>query len=468
MARRPARRSGSGPERIEKLDPATESRETPREASKRRSQDGYRQAKRKADRRKRAILGCLGAVALAALVVATVVAVYLVGVQRRIDIGDLSPLDPTDKSVPRTVKDPFWMIIVGIDAREGETRARSDTILLTRVDPNKKRVTVVSIPRDTRARIEGHGTNKINAALSYEGHEGLINSVEDLTGTEVTEYVAVDFNGFKEIVDAMGGVWVDVPEKIVDKKASGYDYSAFAIDPGMQKLDGAHALTFVRSRNFPEGDIARIRNQQVFLKALGKQMLSLGNVFNATGIINAVADNSEMSLKISDLMSLTADLLKMEEDSVETVTLPGEPKYVGNASYVIPDDEEIETLIARIEAGESIVPSASVEASGAIKPSQVTLTVRNGVGVAGLATDASDELEKAGFRIQEIGNAGQFVYDRTLIVYAVDKRKAAIVRDAMGTGDIVESRGMYAFKTDVLVVVGKDWRSSSAGVDDSD
>lgn len=471
MGRRSAGRRRD-PEHIDRLDPATGSRETPTETSRRRGREGYRNAKRRAERRRRVLFGCLGATALALLVAAVSVAVYLNGIEWllhrgiRQDEGIIKALTPSDKSAPRTVTQPFWMLVVGVDAREGEDAARSDTILLAYVDPNRKRVTVVSIPRDTRARIEGHGTNKINTALFYEGPEGLIKAIKGLTGAQVTHYVAVDFNGFKDIVDAMGGVWLDVPELIVDKKAANYDPKSYVVEPGMQKLDGPHALTFVRSRNFPEGDIARIRNQQLFLRALGKQTLKLGNVFKAKGIIDAVARNAETSLKITEMMSLTADLMKMQENSFETVTLPGEPKYVGQVSYVIPDDEAIEELMARIAAGESVMATASAESTGTVKPSMVTVAVRNGVGVAGIAAECAGALEKAGFRIQEVGNAGQFVYDRTLIVYAKDKRKAAVVRESLGTGDIVESRGMYAFKTDVLVVVGKDWRSSASGSGD--
>lgn len=473
MGRRSAGRRRD-PEHIDRLDPATESRETRDEAARRRGREGYRNLKRRAERRRRILLGCVGATALALLVAAVTVAVYLNGVEWllhrgiRQNEGIIKALTPSNRSVPRTVTQPFWMVVVGVDAREGEDASRSDTILLTHIDPDRKRVAVVSIPRDTRVRIEGHGTNKINTALFYEGPEGLIKAIKSLTGAQVTHYVAVDFNGFKEIVDAMGGVWLDVPELIVDKKAANYDPKSYVVEPGMQKLDGAHALTFVRSRNFPEGDIARIRNQQLFLRAMAKQMLKLGNVFKAKGIIDAVARNAETDLKITDMMSLVSDLMKMEERSVETVTLPGEPKYVGAVSYVVPDDEAIEELVARIEAGGSVMSTAAADATGTVKPSMVTVTVRNGVGVAGIAAECAGVLEKAGFRISEIGNAGQFVYERTLVVYSKDKRKAAAVRDSLGTGDLVESRGMYAFNTDVLVVVGRDWRSSASGTRDGD
>ncbi len=457
-----------GPTHIDRIDPGTASKESHEQAARRRDRVGYRQARRQAERRRRVLFGCGGALALVGLVGAVAVALWLNGVQWqfqrgiRQDEGILSALAPADQSVPRTVTKPFWMVVVGVDLRAGETSARTDTILLTRIDPEAKRVTVVSIPRDTRARVDGHGMTKINAAYFYDGPEGLIKAIKTLTGAEVTEYFAIDFGGFREIVDAMGGVWVEVPERIEDKQAAGYDRTSYVIEPGMQKLDGKHALTFVRSRNFPEGDIARIRNQQLFLKALGKQAISLGNVFRAKGIIDAVARNSETSLKITDMLSLASDLLSMQEDGLETVTLPGAPKYMGGVSYVIADEVGVKSLIERIEAGQSVVGTAAAEATGTVPPSQVSVTVRNGVGVAGLATDASGALEEAGYRIAEVGNAGQFVYDRTLVVYTTDKRKAIAVRESLGIGDLVESRGMYSFESDVLLVVGKDWRSRAA------
>ncbi|TLM79433.1 MAG: LytR family transcriptional regulator [Actinobacteria bacterium] len=476
VARRPAgKHSMRRASEVDRVEPASTTAETPRETSRRRSAESFRDGQRRRAKRNKTLLGCLGAFVLVCAPAALAVAGYLGGWQNKLtknyrnNDALMVALKPKDSSVVRTVTEPFWMVVVGVDARPGETASRSDTILMVHVDPNRRTATVVSIPRDSRARIRGHGHNKINAALFFGGPELMIETLEDTTGADITHYLAIDFNGFKEIVDAMGGVWVDVPERIEDKKAANYDRRSYIVDPGMQKLDGAHALTFVRSRNFPEGDIARIRNQQVFLRALAKQVLSLGNVFRVKGILDAVARNAETDLTVTDMFGLASDLMKMKEESLETVTLPGAPKMMSGVSYIILDEEGVKEMIAKIDAGESVTGSATAVAGSGqttVTPTMVTVTVRNGVGVAGIATDAANELEKKGFRIQEVGNAGQFVYDKTLVVYNTDKRKADLVRTQLGVGDTVESRGMYSFKTDVLVVVGRDWRASTAGSED--
>lgn len=470
MARRPAgKHRRKAPNEVDRLEPAAESSETPREASKRRKAEPYRDAQRRKARRNKTLLGCLGAFVVFLVLVAIGAGLYLGGWQNKLtknyrDNDNLiNVLKPKDTKIPRTVTQPFWMVVVGVDARPGETAARSDTILMVHIDPNKKRATVVSIPRDSRAKIRGHGHNKINSALFFGGPELMIETLEDTTDVDITHYLAIDFNGFKEIVDAMGGVWVDVPERISDKKAANYDGTAYVVEPGMQKLDGRHALTFVRSRDFPEADIARIRNQQLFLHALGKQILSLGSVFRVKGILDAVARNAETDLTVTDMFGLAADLMSMKEEDLETITIPGTPKTLNGVSYVILDEEGVAEMVATIEAGGSVTGTKTADATGTVLPTQVTVTVRNGVGVAGIATDASNELEKAGFKIQEIGNAGQFVYDKTLVVYNSDRRKAEVAKAKLGVGEIVESRGMYSFKTDILVVVGRDWRASTAG-----
>ncbi|MDP2233250.1 MAG: LytR C-terminal domain-containing protein [Actinomycetota bacterium] len=107
--------------------------------------------------------------------------------------------------------------------------------------------------------------------------------------------------------------------------------------------------------------------------------------------------------------------------------------------------------------------SGAASASGSVRPSAVTVAIRNGAGVGGIAADAAGRLTPKGFRITEMGNANQFVYEETLVVYKEGgEAKANLVRESLGMGKVIPSRGMYSFSADVLVVVGRDWKPSSA------
>jgi polyisoprenyl-teichoic acid--peptidoglycan teichoic acid transferase len=249
-----------------RLDPATSSRETHSAALRRQRRPGYRDAARRWAGVRRALI-VLATIALVGFVVAGVLlAIYVNDVNTRLRPDAAAISDALAE--PPGFSEPYYVLIMGSDRRPGETNARTDTLILARIDPDEKRATLVSIPRDTRVEIPGHSTTKINAASALGGPELAIRTVAGFTGLPISHYIEMDFEGFKEIVDALGGVTVAVPHAIDDPLAANYDIRYQSIPAGVQRLSGAHALTFVRSRAYPEGDLMRIQNQQAFLRAL--------------------------------------------------------------------------------------------------------------------------------------------------------------------------------------------------------
>lgn len=354
--------------------------------------------------------------------------------------------------------EPFTVLITGSDARPRDTASRADTIIVARVDPKAKKVWLLSIPRDMRAEIPGHGVGKINAAKFYGGDALLIETIKDATGLEINHYVDIGFKGFVKAVDAIGGVWVDVDKPIDDWKADiSPGKKAKKIEPGYQLLDGYHALVYVRSRDFPDADFTRMRHQQEFFKALAKQMSTPGGIVKLPAAVTAISEYMSSTLPAGEIVRIARALQGISPDDIYAATIPGTWK----SPYVYPDTEKMQLLVEAMNAGRPFESTPTVEP---VVPSQVSVTVRNGAGISGVAAAAADLLKRAGFNVVEVGNANQFVYDRTLVVYATDaaKAKAQAVAAALPTGDLVPSRGMYAFKTDVLVVVGKDWTAAAA------
>ncbi|MBN2247543.1 MAG: LCP family protein [Coriobacteriia bacterium] len=370
-----------------------------------------------------------------------------------VDPAIQTALEQPEDTAPR---DPFYMVIMGVDTREGDEVSRSDTLIVARIDPKEKTTVLISIPRDTRVDIPGEYTTKINAAHSLGGPALVIETVSEFTGLPISHYMEIDFNGFKEMVDALGGVEINVPQKIVDPKAGNYDPNAYTIHAGPQTLNGAQALTFVRSRNFPLGDLTRIENQQIFIKALVKQSLAMGNTLKLPALVNALADSVSTDMSASELLKLATAMKGMEEDGLETISMPGTPETIGGVSYIIVDDDAFADIIDRVSQGLSPEPGAEVGVTMP-SPSSITVTVRNGAGIEGVASDAAGRLSAAGFVVGEVGNANQFVYDETLIVYNDDEAAAQVVQGSLGAGRPVASRGMYSFQSDILLVVGKDW-----------
>lgn len=368
-------------------------------------------------------------------------------------------------------QEPYNVLVLGGDKRKGETKYRTDTMLMVHVDPKSKKVWMISIPRDTRVTIPGHGTGKINSAHFYGGPSLAIETVSKFTGEPIHHYLEVEFDGFKQAVDALGGVWVDVPQEIDDRKAAttSKNFRAQHIDPGYQLLDGEHALTFVRSRKFADADFTRMKHQQIFFKALADQIAKPGNLPKIPKIITKVAPYIKTDMKLMDLIRTAQSLQSAGSKNVYTATVLGEWK----SPYVWPDEDVLDELVTAMREGrpfdksedasatvgaEATTTQSDDEKAEATKPSDVTVTVRNGAGIAGCAKQASAILKTHGFSVGDVGNANQFVYQETLVVYKSDRAAAQQVSAALMPGTkIVESRGMYGYDTEILVVVGKDW-----------
>lgn len=364
-------------------------------------------------------------------------------------------------------QEPYTVLLLGTDRRPQDERYRTDTMILARVDPKAKKVWMMSIPRDTRVQIPGHGTAKINQAFYYGGPELAIKTVREFTGVPINHYMEVNFRGFEKVVDAMGGVWIDVPHEIDDWKAASHSPGKRAkrIDAGYQLLDGEHALTFVRTRDFVDADFTRMQNQQLFFKALADQAASGGNIAKLPRVVSSIAPYIATDMSIMEMVRTAQALNDAGGDSVHAATVLGEWR----SPYVWPDMDNLAELVERMNAGrgfedeeaeeaEALDSSATGQSLQPIDPSSVTVAVRNGSGIGGVAKQAASIVRTRGFTVPEVGNTAQPVYDNTLVVYKTDKAAAELVAAGLPPGTrLVESRGMYAFDTDVLVVIGKDW-----------
>lgn len=459
------------PREIRNVGPSTTSAETFRDRDRRRSR-ADKVVSPEAARRRRRRLGRTALIVAAVLVLASIVGAfaYVRSVGNKINAvinsnPELAALLQQDE--PSTPTEPFYMVLMGSDTRKGETQQRSDSLMVARVDPAKKKVQLISIPRDSRVAIPGHGTTKINAASVYGGPTLVIKTVKELTGLPISHYVNINFAGFRDVVDAIGGVWVTVDQDIYDTQASAFGKKYATLKKGYQKLDGAHALTFARTRHFyASGDYQRMKNQQTLIRAIASQALSMSNVFNASKVIDAVADNVDTDLSPGQLADLALQFKGMDKKSLETATAPSTPKYIDGVSYVVLDDTDFDAMLSRLKKGDKLEPEegGSSEPTVTVKPSSFDITVRNGAGVSGLGKQCSDFLEAKNFKIKDTGNMNQYVYGRTLIVYrSGHENEANFTRETLGFGDVIPSAGMYDFNTDVMVVIGKDWKNPATG-----
>ena len=244
-----------------------------------------------------------------------------------------------------TAKDKTTVMIMGVDERDGDV-GRSDTLMIAAVDPKQKQASLLSVPRDTRVKIKGHGFDKVNAAYAY-GHEKLTqDTIENLLGVNIEHYVIINTKSFAKIIDALGGIDIDVPKRMHYEDPYDDD-GGLLIDfhPGMQHMDGAKAITYVRYRD-EEGDLGRIRRQQDFIKACIDKMVSPAVIPKLPGIIREVMGSIKTDLSFRQLLELAGTLKESKSNGLKTNMVPGRPLYIDGVSYWIPDLTQIRTIVA--------------------------------------------------------------------------------------------------------------------------
>ena len=244
-----------------------------------------------------------------------------------------------------TAKDKSTIMIMGVDERADDV-GRSDTLMIATVDPKKDRAALLSIPRDTRVKVAGHGWDKINAAYAYGGEKLTQRTVEDFLGVNMDHYIIINTHAFQKIIDAIGGIDIDV-EKRMYYEDPWDDDGGLVIDlrPGPQHMDGKTAVTYVRYRD-EEGDIGRIRRQQKFMKACMDKVTSPAIIPKLPTVIREVLGSVKTDLSMRQLLEFAGTLKEAQKNGLKTDMVPGRPLYIDGISYWIPEVEKLRTTLA--------------------------------------------------------------------------------------------------------------------------
>ena len=313
--------------------------------------EGYHKRRKRVFRKQvvvRSLLGVLATVFVAALVGA---AIWYANVQAQLNNSQVITAELRQTlQEPSAPSDPYYVLLLGTDGRPGETEYRADSIILARVDPIHKRVTMLSIPRDTRVLWKG-SYMKINAVHFYDGANGMVQAVNELCGVHIAHYAEVNFDGLAGITDALGGVTVNVEQYMRDTE----NFSdVVELYPGVQKLNGAQALFFTRVRYaFADSDYTRMRHQRTFIKAMIAQILNTGDPVAIANTVNSTASMVITDLSVSDIISLGTQMIGMNTDKdIYTAYVPSEGTEIDGQSYVIADEDALAKMMKVIDAGD--------------------------------------------------------------------------------------------------------------------
>lgn len=245
-------------------------------------------------------------------------------------------------------KNRINILVLGVDERADDV-GRSDTSFVVTLDTEAKKITVFSVPRDSRVKIAGHGWDKVNHAFAFGGLSLSKSTIENLLGVPIDYTVTVDFKGFVRMIDAMGGITIDVEKRM--RYSDPYDDDGgLVIDlyPGVQRLSGKEAIKYVRYRD-EEGDIGRVTRQQKFLKAVLKELASPQTVVRLPELAKEFYGAVKTDMPLSKIIKLLPMVQEAASNGMATATVPGTPLWIKEVSYWQPNIAELRLKVAQIQ-----------------------------------------------------------------------------------------------------------------------
>jgi len=350
------------------------------------------------------------------------------------------------------------LLLLGLDVNWTEQdimytkNARTDTIMIALLNFPLHKITILSIPRDTRVLIPGYGYDKINSAYALGGVKLLKETLRNFLGLTVDYYALVKVSGLPKIIDTLGGIQLYV-EKDMDYDDN-WGHLHIHLKKGWQTLSGDQVIQYTRFRNDAEGDLGRIRRQQQVLKELRGKLISIRNPLTLRQLTKVILNTVETDLTLCQTLEI-ANLLYKYRDSllIFTSTLPTYSEYVDGISYQIADPAELKEWSNKYIWG--------------IEEKEAKIKILNGNGIVNTAETLKEILKRNSLQEVEVGNASDFNYSETVIIipqasslnYAQHKKVLSILEKILPKAKIEEDTSGEYGGVDFIIILGKDYLS---------
>jgi LCP family protein required for cell wall assembly len=419
-------------------------------------------------------------------------AVYAInGLGKNIIALDTSDLNEQDRpeTVVQTDTSATNILIMGSDSREGSNGsygnvdgARSDTTLLVHIYEGREAATVVSIPRDSFVEIAGckmlnGGTSdpyktKFNAAFAIGGPICTVKTVEKLTNVRINNFMVVDFEAFKKVVDAIGGVEVCLTSPAYDPIISGQGGSGLDLPAGYSTISGEQALAFVRAReSLGDGsDLSRIERQQEFIASMVRGMTNKGLLTNPgmiyqvlNAVTSSITTNAEFA-SITALQDFALSLGSLKPSKINFVTTPYEMVGDGNVGWTAQADElwaaiRLDKPWPPVEPTPSATPGSAAPEATTIAPKDISFSVLNATSTVGLARTAGSELEAKGYDVLKVGNSTKRLNVSEILYKSENLAAAQALAQEIGVAKLTLDETLVS---PIVLLVATDWKNGSA------
>jgi LCP family protein required for cell wall assembly len=336
----------------------------------------------------------------------------------------------SQEEVPSLTGDRVNILLLGTDNRLAEQGpSRTDTMIVLTVDPKSKTAGLLSIPRDLWVPIPGHSENRINVAHflgERDGYPGggpalAKKTVQYTLGIPIHYFVRINFEGFEKIIDAVGGIEVNVKSAIHDEKYpdNNYGYMTVDIPAGVQQMDGRTALQYARARH-GSSDFSRARRQQEVLGAVFDKVMSLNiPLTRIPEMLRLVGDSVKTDLSLSEMYSLAKLAREISRDIKSVVideSMTTQQFTPDGADVLIPNRDKIRVAVNELVGSPTPESIANLSDAALIAREAARVEVQNGTLTPGLAQSISEHLKGLGYNVVSYSNADRSDYAATIIV----------------------------------------------------
>lgn len=379
---------------------------------------------------------------------------YLLGFSKNSSLGDgLASVERRE-----AVKgEPVNILLMGVDIGNPTNKnepKRTDTIILINYNEANEEINMVSIPRDTLVTINGRN-QKINAAHAIGGVNYLINQVEKLLNININYYGKIDYNGFRNIIDSIGGIDMEISQNMR------YDDDSQDLHINFKKgetvhLDGKKAEEFFRWRKnndgsgLAEGDLGRIDNQHLFINKVIDKFKSPAIIPRIPGVMTTLPKYAETNMKPEEMIKYAYTFLRVNKENMKITTLKGDSKYIKGISYFIYSEKENRELLLALQGA-----SNSSNKNLKIDKENIKIQILNGTNISGLAANLSAEVKKKGYSNITTGNGEKSVKSK-IIVRGIDKELIPIIKRDFGINN-VEMDNYKNGDIHITVLIGEDF-----------
>jgi len=375
---------------------------------------------------------------------------------------------------------PIYFLLTGLDTREWEVDTGpglTDTILVAFLDAQNLHAGLISIPRDTWVEVPQYGPYKINQAYSLGeayGYPGggpgiLMETAGNLLGIEIDYYVQVDFEAFVTLVDAIGGVLVDVPERILVWKNAEMNSGMKVLEPGYHVITGDVALGYVRMRNTSEGDFGRTKRQQQVLVALQEKIFSKDIlpvlIPQLPSLYRDLSTNVETNLSLNQLITLAWKVKDIDPRTISAKVIAQPLVEAGineRGQYVLyPEIDQIRVIwndMQQLSATPAPKPTKVLSLDELVEEENAQVSVLNATVSSGLASETAEFLKAEGVNVAEVGNSNKFKDQTYIYDYSGNPSTIQMILNLMGyTQNRLFYRSDPSTSADVVIILGADW-----------